>query len=1034
MAASLDFKNFMYSRNSTNIRHSFDSFNVYLPDRERQLINMCDKYIQNVCQTETTISDFNPQTKNTSTPISDDCWKDLKELRISHAKNLILGFLNINSIRNKFKCLEDIFNKNLVDFFSVIESKIDLSFPDAQFLCKGFGLLRQDGRSNSGGLMTYVRSDIPYHRRTDIEVNNDAIQSLCVELCINKEKWIICTLYRPPASPVHSYSEALYLLTDRMLKFTDTVILMGDTNVNLLKEPQASTVQDYLTSYSLSQLVKTATCFKGQPSLLDHVYTSKPRRFASVINYDCGLSDFHNLVAISTKLTFPKRPPQIKLYRSFKKFDEKLFLKDMSYVPFHVMDVFSDISDSYWVFDTLVKEVIDLHVPLKKKVINHTNAPFMNSKLRKMMYKKRQAYNKARKFPRSHRLWEDYRRKRNEFVSLRRLSMKNYFQERCTSGPQSRNLWATLKPFFSNKNKSTDCISLIEDDMLVNEESNVVNIFNKYFGTITEDIGIAENFTRDTSEEILRHYSEHPSIVKIKELSSKCDFALTHVTIADVEKELKSINPSKATGHDLFPPKILKICSPVLCHVITNLVNRIINCSSFPDHFKLAEISPVFKCDNRLDKRKFRPVSILPCISTVTERLITKKFDSFVNAIFCDNISAYRKSFNTQSVVLRAVEDWKANLDKGLYVSAISTDLSKAFDVIPHGLLIAKLHAYGCNVKTVNLIYNYLRNRFQRVKLNNSRSDWSVIKKGVPQGSVLGPILFNIFINDIFLFVDSCTIYNYADDNVLSCTANSSENLKQCLEQNVSNMLTWFNLNGMKANPDKFQLISFGNNNSLENICIGDSVISSQPVIKYLGIYVDENLTFHDHVSHICKKAGRQASAMMRLCNMLDQDTKLLLYKSFIMSNFEYCPLVWSFCNKVDYDRVLKVQCRSLRFVSNNFVDDFDVLLDKCNVISICHANLIKLVTTVFKCLNNHSPKYLCALFELKNSNYNFRKSKLLDLKRPSSTKYGKNSFTYYGVKVWNRLSNEIKDVDDLHTFKNMASGLNLLKSNRFYF
>ena len=178
--------------------------------------------------------------------------------------------------------------------------------------------------------MTYVRSDILYHRRTDVKVNNDAFQSFCVELCINKEKWMMCNLYRPPASPVHSYSEALYFVTDRMLKVTDMVILMGDTNVNLLKEPQASAVQDNLTSYSLLQLVKTATCFKGQPSSLGHVHTNKPHHFAGVINYDCGLSDFHNCVVIFTKLTFPKRPPQVKLYGSYKKFDEKSLSKDMS--------------------------------------------------------------------------------------------------------------------------------------------------------------------------------------------------------------------------------------------------------------------------------------------------------------------------------------------------------------------------------------------------------------------------------------------------------------------------------------------------------------------------------------------------------------------------------------------------------------------------------------------------------------------------------------------------------------------------------
>jgi hypothetical protein len=789
--------------------------------------------------------------------------------------------------------------------------------------------------------MTYIRSDIAHNRREDIEVNNDSLHSLCIELRINKEKWLVCSLYRPPSSPVPNYFEALHLLTDRMLRVTDMVIMLGDTNINVLKDPQASSVNDFLTSFSLSQLVKNATCFKGTPSLLDHFYTNRPKRFTSVVNFDCGLSDFHNCIAVSTKLNLPKRLPQVKYYRSYKHFNQEEFLNDVSHIPFQVMDIFNDIDDSYWAFDILIKDVIDAHIPLKKKFVNHSNAPFMNSALRKAMYSKRQACNKARRQPRNNRLWEEYRLKRNAFVTLRRVSIKNYFQKHCSGGPQSKNLWATLKPFFSSKIKSTECISLLENDELVNNETDIARIFSDYFSTITDDIGISEDLGDLTTSDIIRHYADHPSVIKIKEHFQNNDFSISAVSVSDVEKELKFINASKATGYDLFPPKILKICSSVLCPIITNLVNKIICQQSFPNHFKKAEISPVFKCDSRLDKRKFRRVSILVCVSTVAERLITKKFNPFTNTVYCDSISAYRKCFNTQSVVLKGVEDWKASLDKGHYVSAVSTDLSKAFDVIPHGLLIAKLSAYGCDINTVNLVHNYLSNRFQRVKVNNTRSEWSLIRKGVPQGSVFGPILFNVFINDIFFFVKTCQIYNYADDNLLACTSNSVENLKICLEQDISNLLVWFNHNGMKANPDKFQLISFGKNNNLSSICVNDIVINSQSTIKYLGVYVDRDLSFSPHVAYICKKSGQQASAMMRLCNMLDYDTKMMLYKAFISSNFDYCPLVWSFCSKTDFNKVLKIQCRALRFVSGNFVDDFEILLLSCNSLFRCLGSRI---------------------------------------------------------------------------------------------
>ena len=914
--------------------------------------------------------------------------------------------------------LQDVFNDGIVDCFSIIESKIDDSFPDAQFAVEGYNLLRQDRTDSSGGLMTYVRSDLPHIRRADFEINNDCFQSLCIEISVNKEIWLVNTIYRPPSSSLEEYSLALHSSADKMLVRSGNLIIMGDTNINTLNPSKASFVNDFMNTFSFTQMVREPTCFKGNPTLIDHIYTSIPRRLSSTINFNCGLSDFHNFIAICTKISVPTKSAQFLFDRSYKHFSESEFLRDLETIPFHVADVFSDIDDYYWAFDCLLRDIIDTHAPVKKKKINPREAPFMNSALRKAMYAKRQAHNKARKNPTNQRLWEDFQKKRNSFVSLRRSSMRKYFKDRCSNASNSKSFWQTIRPFFTNKKALSDCPALQENDTVYTKPCDIAKIFSDYYSSITDDIGLNEDPSLNLND-IIAHYGNHPSVNKIRQINTGQSFHLKCVSTSDVVKILKSVNPSKATGHDRFPPKILKISAPVLTEHITQIANKIITFGLFPTSLKKAEITPVFKSKNRYDKCNYRPISILSCISIIIEKVINSQLVNFTNEILHHKISAYRKSHNTESVVVKAVEDWKKSLDAGNAAAGVSMDLSKAFDVLPHGLLLAKLDAYGFHSSTLRILHDYLSQRSQRVKIDNSMSAWTLIKKGVPQGSVLGPVLFNLFLNDIFHFVKYCSIYNYADDNVLSLSSNNIHDLKRKLEFDIDAILTWFRINGMKANPSKFQLISFGNS-TLTDISVGNTVIQTSSCIKYLGVLVDNKLSFNDHVCHIKSKASKQVNALLRLSSNLDKDVKLILYRSFISAHFDYCPIVWSLCNKTTFNMLSSVQRRALRFVCGNYDASYSELLQECNAIDLSKQCIIKIAIAMYKIVNELSPSFVSSLF-IKNNSRNLRNDKTFTLQYPRTTKYGKLSFAYIGAKLWNEIPAVIKD-SSLHNFKKLIA------------
>ena len=256
-------------------------------------------------------------------------------------------------------------------------------------------------------------------------------------------------------------------------------------------------------------------------------------------------------------------------------------------------------------------------------------------------------------------------------------------------------------------------------------------------------------------------------------------------------------------------------------------------------------------------------------------------------------------------------------------------DLSRAFDSVPHDLLLGKIRAYELSDKACALIGSYLADRWQQVRLGAHRSEWSEIIKGVPQGSILGPLLFNIFINDIFLIPNKSSLHNYADDNTLSYSHKDPDILIHNLQHDCTAILRWFKDNIMQANPGKFQAISFGRkgNNIITDFTFHNTTIHCDDSVLLLGVEFDHLLTFNNYIAVICRKSARQLAVLKRLGHMLTLKGKLAIFKSFIECNFNYCPLIWHFCSQANTNKLEKIQERALRFIYNNYSSSHSDLL-----------------------------------------------------------------------------------------------------------
>ena len=362
------------------------------------------------------------------------------------------------------------------------------------------------------------------------------------------------------------------------------------------------------------------------------------------------------------------------------------------------------------------------------------------------------------------------------------------------------------------------------------------------------------------------------------------------------------------------------------------------------------------------------------------------------------------------------IRKWQSSLNSSGVVGAVLMDLSKAFDCLPHELLIAKLHAYGFGIKSLKLFYSYLNSRRHCTRVGSAVSSILEILLGVPQGSVLGPLLFNIFINDLILTCKE-DICNFADDNTSFVSSSNLPEVLFRIENEMENALTWYRNNGMVANPHKFQTIFLGVRKLNISIKIGSFTIESSEQVKLLGITIDNQLTFYPHIVNICGKAVSKIKALVRIRGCLDQKQADLLFSSHIMAPFNYCPLVWMFCSKQAINLIQKTHCKALRARFNTFSDTLQDLLVRSNSVSIHTKNLRLLVCEVFKTVNYINAEIMWDSFIFKSENkYELRRGRNLTLPK-ARTSRAINSFDFRAAMAWNSLPVGIKSVDSLRKF-----------------
>ena len=726
------------------------------------------------------------------------------------------------------------------------------------------------------------------------------------------------------------------------------------------------------------------------------------------------------MVLTVLKTSFEKKKPKIVSYRDYKKFSNDDFIEEVNFV---LSDY--DLSKiEFNIFEDLFMKVLNKHAPIKLKYIRANDGPYMNKEIRKEIMLRSKLKNISNR-EKTDESYEAYKKQRNKCTYILRRAKKDFYNNLDPSLiTDNKMFWKTVKPFFSEKKISNNHITLFDNNEIISDDDVIAETFNDFFANAVKNLNIhidpeflsKTDGIEDPIVKAVEKFKNHPSIVKIKEVNANMEnFTFKCASIQEIEMEISKMNTSKSCPIDRIPAKIIKSNVNFFTTLIQSNLNNSISRGMFPSNLKLADVTPAHKNGERQDKSNYRPVSILSPISKIYERILYNQLYNTFDDILSMSQCGFRKGFSAQHCLIVMLERWKKSIDRKGCAGALLTDLSKAFDCLSHELLIAKLEAYGFDYFSLKLVYNYLNYRYQRVRINSKYSSWSEIICGVPQGSILGPLLFNIYLCDLFLFI-SPNVANYADDNSPYATAKDIESVITQLENEAKSLLQWLKENAFIANPDKSHLLLNSTDTNLSTFVGGHKINNSQHV-KLLGISIDNELNFNEHVHKLCKKASQKLHALSRVASYMNQERRRIIMKAFVQSQFGYCPLVWMCHSRVLNSRINRIHERALRIVYNDYTSTFTILLDRDKSFTVHQRNIQTLAIEVFKVVNNISPLIMKSVFPLKDTLAHCSKQ-IFETRNIRTVHYGLETISVLGPKIWSILPNDIKLCTNLIDFK----------------
>ena len=857
----------------------------------------------------------------------------LPECNISSSKNqqvedvscsnnhLSVLYFNARSIKNK---LDEFHARVYIEkpaIIAITESWLDDSFNAGEVFPPEYSVFRNDRNTHGGGVALGILSNLSPVLRS--EFSSRDLEIVWADFDTVKGKCLLGVYYRPPSQNKNS----LEILDDNLCKIQasnrsyNLYCLVGDFNIHLdwvneiqgVKGALPKILLDTMYSSGFTQILKEPTykTINGVDHFLDLVFVSDPSFVISCNStYNLHGCD-HSAVSLVLNTSQVKRVPNIsKPVYCFNRADYDK-MKSSLVNSLDQLSFDGDVDMIWNNVECIIKGCIDDSVP-KKRVSKFRSLPWVNKDVRKMCTKKKLLYKKA-KCSKSDVAWCNFKQCSNKLKSLIRKNHKTYtYDISCNAKRNPKKFWS----YVSSLRKGSDNTCFTINGNVVSNHIDIADAFNMHFSSKFD--GIYNPLVLESLPDTTTSHGAPP-------------LCFDEFIVDEVFQALKSLDTSKSPGPDDILPIFLKTCRNELAPVFCDLFNFFIQKGQVPKAWKEANVVPVYKGGSKPkdDVKSYRPVSLTSILCKVMEKLISERIMAYVDehGILSDNQFGFRSGRNCEQMLVKlfhllckSLDDRNCNLVDGIFL-----DFSSAFDKVDHNILLTKLHSLGIRGCLLQWIQNFLHERKQRVVFKGAVSEWCPVTSGVPQGSVLGPIFFLLFVHDLNDVVSS-PLFQFADDHTIIRPILSNMD-HVALQSDIHNIYNWTIVNKLPLNLSKCSVMHMTRSKSpkhCDSYIMGENKLDEVDEFKLLGVTFNKDLSFDSHIDNISRKVSKLSGFIIRCTKNMTSYALLNLYKALILPHIVYCACVWAPYQQNHLARLEKVQrkvTRTLFFKQSSYTD-----------------------------------------------------------------------------------------------------------------
>ena len=946
----------------------------------------------------------------------------------SHENSLKFCHWNLDSIAvNDFIKIPLIEAYNSVynyDLIALSETYLDSSISNGTISLTGFSkeIFRCDHPDDvkRGGVCLFYKDNLAIKQRKDLQVMDECIIS---ELTIGRKKVFFVVVYRSPSQNAESFHSFLDKLETTIQTLKDKkpqcIILTGDFNcrsdnwwVDDEVTSEGTKLSEVIDSYCLNQLIDEPThILPNSLSCIDLIITDQPNLFVDFgVHPSLYPKSHHQIIFGTINLSVPRPPPYKRTVWKYDKAEIGMINTELRSINWSKRFDELDVDQAVDSFTTSLMSVITQHIPNREITCCDRDAPWITDEVKKAIKRKHRVYRKYVKRGRKPDDWTRVKQIKTDTAKMITDAKNKYYTDLgkrlCDPSVGIKTYWRTLHKII-NKKQVMSIPPILLNGVFITNFQNKANLFNDFF-------------VQQCS--VLRNDSALPNM-EYRTVVRKSNVSITEDKIVNI---IRKLNSNKAHGCDNMSIRMLKICDTTIAEPLKLIYEKCLDTGRYPRLWKKAIIVPAHKKNSRQILKNYRPISLLPICGKIFEKIIFDEIYEHLTAtkLLSEKQSGFRPGDSTINQLLSITHEIYNAFEHHHDTRAVFLDISKAFDKVWHEGLLLKLRSNGISGPLLNLLSEFLSERYQRTVLNGKSSDWRMITAGVPQGSVLGPLLFLVYINDLADNLIS-DVRLFADDTSLFHVVTDADISADVLNHDLKAIENWAFQWKMSFNPDptkQAEQVTFSSKSIRAvhpPIYFNNSAVVTVPHHKHIGLVLDESLTFAEHIKEAVIKARRGIGIIRFMARYVHRDVLDQMYKLYVRPHLDYGDIIYHNQNLHLMSKLESTQYDAALAVSGAWRGtNTDKVFEELGWETLAHRRWYRRLCQFYKIENNSCPEYLKThLPERRENPYNLRRPNIFPEVRAKTNRYS-NSFYPYCIKAWNNLDPAIRCLPTISQFK----------------